>query len=199
MDGTVNGINIFMNQILYNLFQAFSVDYFLPPQANGKDIRFRILPSNTTAITNVLPRLGYPTYISTLAVTNLMQIEQSFSTISNFTSIKKIVIISGQLPTVPEYLPNTTTSSQSSNVSSNNKPIVSDFIVTSLPPESWRTGISYLPTAEYRMISLVGNQNINKIDLQVYFVDNNDVFYPLFIDINQTFDVKLLFRRKHRD
>lgn len=198
-DGTVNGANIYMNQILYNLFQAFSVDYFQSPQANGKDVRFRILASNTTAITNAIPRLGYPTYISTLAVANLMQLEQSFSSISNFTSIKKIVIMSGQLPTVPEYLPNNTSLSQSSNVSSNNKPIISDFVVTSLPPELWRTGISYLPTAEYRMISLVGNQNINKIDIQVAFVDNNDTFYPLFLDVNQTFDVKMLFRRKHKN
>lgn len=198
IDGTVNGATIFMNSILFNLFQAYSAQYFAAPQAAGKDVRFRILASNTTAITNVLPRLGYPLYISTLPVANLVQVQQSFSAISNFTSIRSIIITSGQLPTMPEYLPNVATYDQGSNVSTNNKPIVSDFEIPSMAPENTRDIAVYLPTAEYRMISLLGNMPVTKIDLQAYFTDINGNFYPLFLDVNQTFSVKLLFRRKNR-
>lgn len=195
-DGTVNGVNIFMNSILFNLLQAFSAEYFTTPQSNGKDVRFRILNSNSTAITNVLPRLGYPTYISTLAVANLMEVEQEFSCISNFTAVRSIAIITGQLPIIPEYLPNVATYDQLVNISANNKQIISDFEIPTLKPEDSRTTITYLPTAEYRMVSLTGFQNVNKIDLQVFFSDINGVYYPLFLDVNKTFSVKLLFRRK---
>lgn len=196
LDGTINGINIYMNEILFNLFQAYSAEYNTIPAANGKDVRFRILNSNSTAITNVLPRLGYPLYISTLTVPNLIEVQQEFTAISNFTSIRSIIITSGQLPTVAEYLPNIATYDQSSGVSSNNKPIVSDFEIPTLPPQESRTIIEYLPTGEFRMISLTGNQFINKIDFQAYFSDINGVFYPLYLDVNQTFSIKVLFRRK---
>ncbi len=196
IDGTVNGANIFMNKLLFNLLQAFSVQYFNTPAPTGMDVRFIILSSNTVAITNITPRLGFPTYIATLPAGNLIQLPQSFTTLSNFTSIRSVVLTSGLIPTLPEFLPDKTDGSQSNQVATNSKSIISDFEVTSLAPQQWRSNLTYLPTAEYRMISLLGNQPLTVIDINAYFVDVNGVFYPLSIDVNQTFNVKFLFRSK---
>ena len=196
IDGTVNGVEMWMNTILFNLLQAFTVEFFPTPQPLGKEIRFKILDSNTLAINNVIPRVNVPNAIASINVT-LLQLQQSFICLGNFNSVRSIVITTGQLPVMYEYLPNVVSNLQNQNVSNNNRAIVSDFEIPSILDENtFRTSITYLPTAEYRMISLLGNQSINKVDFQILFSDTNGIFYPLYLDIDRTVSIKVLFRRK---
>ena len=196
IDGTLNGVSMYMNTILFNLFQAFIAEYLPTPQPLGKDIRFKILDSNTLAISNVIPRVNVPNAIANINVT-LLQLQQTFICISNFFSVRSLVITTSQIPVQQEYLPNISSNLQNQNVSNTNRSIVSDFEIPAITDQnSFRTSITYIPTAEYRMISLLGDQSLNRVDFQVLFTDTNGLFYPLYLDVDKTISIKTMFRRK---
>ena len=54
----------------------------------------------------------------------------------------------------------------------------------------------YLPTAEYRLIDLLGDTPINAIDINIYWTDQFGTYHQLILARNTQCSVKLLFRNK---
>jgi hypothetical protein len=74
--------------------------------------------------------------------------------------------------------------------------ILTDFQITVTPTNNYNGEISYLPTSEYRWIDLTQGVNLNKLDLSAFWKDKFGNAYPIFLPVNCSANIKLLFRRR---
>jgi hypothetical protein len=101
------------------------------------------------------------------------------------------------IPVVSEYLPDTPmVSDQNSNVSANFLSIITDFVITRQDAKPRDNSFVYLPTAEYRMFSLLGNVPLRRLDIQAYFTTYGGHSLPLFLPPDGSMTLKLMFRKK---
>jgi hypothetical protein len=59
--------------------------------------------------------------------------------------------------------------------------------------------LSYIPTAEYRMIDLnnSSSEKLNNLDISVYWKDQYSTLHPLYLLAGCKCDIKILFRKKN--
>lgn len=130
------------------------------------------------------------------APATLYKFQQQATMVGQWNNARTIIITSSLLPSRPEFIP-TNVTANSNSVSSGSARIISDFL---LPPETnpmiGRTILEYLPTAEYRVIDLVGDAPLYSIDMQMLWTDFLGNVYPLILAPGSTFSAKILFRRK---
>lgn len=112
-------------------------------------------------------------------------LQQEFSTIFNWNPFKRVVIVSNTLPINSEYVKGS---------GSAQLKIITDFLpyVTHEVRTIWQ----FVPEGQYRLCDMVTNQEITQIDLQIYWIDQYDNFYPLYIPWNQEATIKLGFFNK---
>jgi hypothetical protein len=87
-------------------------------------------------------------------------------------------------------------SDQNSNVSANFLSIITDFVITRQDAKPRDNSFVYLPTAEYRMFSLLGNVPLRRLDIQAYFTTYGGHSLPLFLPPDGSMTLKLMFRKK---
>lgn len=85
------------------------------------------------------------------------------------------------------------------NVSSNNNisTIITDFTVSIGPNNLYAPEIDYLPTAEYRLNDMYGNQDLKNIDIQVSWKDKYGNYYPLMLPSGGKANIKIMYRKKN--
>jgi hypothetical protein len=192
-DGFVNGIGIYFNNLMSNLFQTFPYQFLGFGNGGGADSRLTIVPSVLTSIDNAVPRLNVPLEIANIP-TFLVLLDQQCSSIYNFNSILSIVLKSDRLPIVNEYLSNRSFN-QNYNVGSNFSSIVTDFEPNFNQATDIRSVYTYLPTAEYRKISMMPGVRVDTVDMRFLMVDMNGNSYNLFLLPDQTCTIKILFTK----
>lgn len=133
-------------------------------------------------------------------------ITQDYESISgNWSPVDAICITSTKLPISPEIVapaPGTFGNSDygisSATTGAAFQNIIADIVVGKGGAQEWRQFIGYLPTAEYRVISLNKSQEpIQNIDFFVWWrnrYDNN--LYPLRLYNGSAVSIKIMFRRK---
>ena len=179
-------IEIYFNTALYNNFYTTFHDIFKgfnAPDGKNNQIIFREEADNLTTL---------PAPYGS-CITN----KQEYEGLANIVSFSSIVITSSALPVRSEW-----TSGQISN-SNSNAPANSSFskIITdaeidiSIGNES-RSTITYLPTAEYRRLTLESDADIHNIDVRILWKDKYANLYPLLIPSNREASLKILFERK---
>ena len=127
-----------------------------------------------------------------------LQIVQEYSTIALWTPITSIVFTSNTLPVVPANIssPLLFINGEVYNNGGNNSNIsqvVTDFVSDD---GIYKPNIVYTPTAQYRLINLVGNTPIYNLDLNVYWKSRTGVLQPFKLSSGSTATIKLLFTRK---
>lgn len=75
----------------------------------------------------------------------------------------------------------------------NERKIVTDYILSTDEGPEIRSEIVYNPTAQYRYIDLISNSPLRQVDIQVYWVDFNNIYKPVYIRPGETITVKILF------
>lgn len=136
------------------------------------------------------------------------ELNQSFPGLGTWTSLRKILITSSTLPIVSEYVPSNVlspsnsgsppgivTQNQSTSINSS-MPVISDFVPQINRGEDARSIAYYLPTAQYKLVDMISDMPIYKVDLRVYWEDIYNNIYPLLIPNFQQANVKLAFIRK---
>jgi len=185
-NNVIGGVQIWFNQVLYDLFQSLP---FTTYDLNGF-IRLsvdRVLnPRENTATANDNTKL--------IGAVNTWAMIQNYPTLQQLNTARSIVITS-DLPCVNEYI-NSIGEVNSSNVSSIQLPIVSDFILASELGYDVFTQLNYLPTAEYRIFDLVSSSPLTKISLNFFWSDQQGVLHPLIISPKRTISCKVMFRKK---
>ena len=188
---TSNYINIYANTALYTLMSGFRADYYGYNIVEGKNYRFKIQSD-----------LGLNVFVINDTYSTL-QLNQEYSSGSLFSPISSIVFTTTMLP----VLPSNSTKPQIFNGqdtdlinSGNNNNIVSlitDFEVQDNNGYGFCSQISYIPTAEYRFISMnSGNQKITNIDINIFFRDQYSHLHPMYLMPGCKCDIKILFRKK---
>ncbi len=176
-EGTNQPISIYSNHILYTNFFNASLQIYDYGYGNddGKDVLYYIKNNNNNEYKS-----------------DYYEMKQEFSTLYSWNSFKTIVFATGTIPIKNEYIP---TSSQNPDGSINILPILTDFE----PPqeENLRTVLQYNPTAEYRMADLMGTSPLVKFDVRIYWTDNYQNLYPVYLPAHDGATIKFLFRKKN--
>lgn len=181
---------IYFNQQLQTLLNLPSISQGLPPNPNGTDY-IVMVKDYAKSLPDAGSRFGYPLGIQVL--TGVMtQVEQEFIQTTNFIDRDKIIFTSGSLPIVDEIIPGV--GSQNASVSNAFLPVLTDFALGGTGDRS--NFIEYLPTAEYRRITMRKSQPIDYIDLQLYYTTRDGNLIPLMLPPKGLVDVKLIFERK---
>lgn len=170
---------IFINSALQSYLSAFQ-SRFVGISPIGKDYIFNLI------------RFGFDTTIPTpfsLTATQ-KKFPQEYSTLQLWSSLRKILITTNSIPIISEYVP-----SNNSGISST-LPIITDFVPQIDFPGQNRSIAYYTPTTQYRLVDLKSSEQLNTIDLKIYWEDTSSNIFPLYISVFQQASVKIGFFKK---
>ena len=189
-DTTTGYIGIFFNASMFNLFSSFPVYILGTNQTLGRNVR---ISTSNFGGTNLIP-FPPPTYTSFAC-----QIIQEYSTISSWTPITSIVFTSNTLPIVPNQIsaPLLFYNGSIFNTGGNNSNIAQ--VITDFVAESYKPQIIYTPSAQYRLVNLVGNTPLYNLDIGVFYKDRIGVLVPFRLPSGGTATIKILFTRKYTE
>ena len=186
-------VEVFCNTILGDFFFSFWYYFFgenTPTKTDLKWIIKNIHNSNTT--------------LDPTVPTGYIKMTQDFSTLFNWPNISSIAFKSNLMNVRPEYitianstafLSNSNSNTAGSGIPSTNQ--ITDFIpsLSAQDPAGWRGGLTYVPSAQYRLLDLLGN-NQNAIDITIVWKDNQNNEYTLAIPPGGVANIKLAFIKK---
>jgi hypothetical protein len=116
---------------------------------------------------------------------------QEFPWVSQWTDVSMIVFTTSKLPVNKENL-----AAKQSNGNPIEISVITDFIpfkTNSLSEE--RTTLTYNANPA-RLIDLIGNLPIRSFDIQAFYVDNDGIFYPIYLQPSYSMSIKLAFYKK---
>lgn len=178
-------VSIHMNNLGYLMFDNFQSNFFVNNPNLNLSYQF---------ITKILPNNLNYVYVNGV-FTNTAYIEQNYSNMSYINSVKSIIFISNSLGTAKEITP-----SRSLNSSGilNGVPILTDFNVPNEKAGSLRERIEYSVNGlgNYRLVNINSTNDIKKIDVQAFWMDNLGRIFPVYLYRNTFFSMKMLFINK---
>jgi hypothetical protein len=188
---------IYVNAQLIEYFDAFPVFFNGYDQPNGFD--FYYIATNVQDC-QAYERFGtiYPPYSGTPPALQFITpdyyvITQEYSTTTYWISLRKILLISNSLPVANEYISNYGNSTASNNPA---LPIITDFVPNIQSGFEGRSIAYYAPTGQYRLIDLISDSPIRKIDIKIYWEDKSGNIFPLEISYFEEVNIKIGFFRK---
>lgn len=185
---------IFVNATLFNYLETFRVSFLGYNQSNGKDFLF------------ILDNPTYPTYVQAVDVSGnplspplvpparsaYWKYTQEYPVLNYWTSLRKIIIATNTIPVVNEYVP-----AQDNNSGiTNSFPILTDFVPSLEFAGQSRSIAYYFPTSQYRLVDMINDNPLYKINIKIYWEDKKGNLFPLYIPILQQANIKLGFFRK---
>jgi len=148
-----------------------------------KNLRFVFNdPRNTFQIPSSTEEDGY-----------LHMFEQEFDSTGLMTSLKNIIVRSKTLPVRTESFSSTKSSDL---ISGQTVSILTDFEIDGSTLKNQKNSITYVPSAEYRRINLLGHTGIRHISLEILWGDEDGNIYPILIPPNKPANIKILFEEK---
>lgn len=180
-----SGATLSINYALVNYFEGFRINY--NSTLNNGTFIFENTGNNGFNIS------GQTTAVST-PPTNLL-VQQDYSAMEYWLSLRKIVLISNTIPVNYEYIPAFDSAGTQTGVTVS-IPIFTDFVPNIELVGQSRSIAVYNPSAQYRLVDLLGNTPLYNIDLKINWQDKNGTYYPVFIEPGQQASVKIAFIRK---
>lgn len=186
-----SGTTIYFNAPLFDYFNSFPNVFNGYGTTNGKD--FSLIVKNN--YNNFVPigAAGSGGGSATFPLTNSWRLEQEASTLGYWSDFQSLAITTTQIPVQKEYLP------QSSLIAApegtiNYRPILTDFHPNENGPVDF-SPIQYIPQ-QWRWVDLQGQSPLDKVDIQLWWVDYGDNFHLLKIAPEQSASLKILFRAR---
>lgn len=189
-DNSANFIKIYFNSSLFNLFSSFPfIIESVSATPSGKNARI-IMTGFGGA--NVVP------FPPVAPVYTALQIVQEYSTIAVWTPITSIVFTSNTLPIISNQVSAPLLfyngkKFQSGGNNSNIAQIITDFVAND---GVYKPNIVYLPTAQYRLVNLVGNTPLYNLDISVFYKNRVGELIPIRLGSGGTVTIKILFTRR---
>ena len=212
--------SMFFNSNMYGLFANFKMNY-LGGDVAQNGLTYEILTNNDmgasqTAITGAGSPLFEMPFVSAAGVLQSLQytapaqnrqffaIEQDYkSTGTLWSPIGSIVFTTTLIPVVNEFVGAPQRFGDSNDASSSTtqnafQPIITDIALPLDSASDYRQFLEYVPSAEYRMISLSSsNQEIKNIDVQVFWKNRLDgSLVPVRMFNLSSISIKMIFRRR---
>ena len=136
---------------------------------------------------------GYPLFASPLtprAAGGTYIFSQEYPTSDYMNSIRKIVITTTSMPVQKEFFP---TPGNSNLSNTNSLPIVADFYLDLGNKAGNQTSVAIYTAQLYRLIDLISDNPMRKIDLEFFWSDRLNNLYPLTLSIYDTISMKIGF------
>ncbi len=190
---------IYMNQALLRYLEAFELFFNGYNQPNGADFIFRCTNTIPLNPSDATPPQVFPTDQNAFAFfgttpafpAQYFIFTQQYSMIQYWSSLRKILITTGTIPIAYENIPGPDNSSI--NVS---LPVLTDFVIPLENAGDSRTIAYYNPTAQYRLVDMISDTPLYRINIKVYWEDVFGNRYPMGIEYDQTSSIKIGFFRK---
>lgn len=186
------GPQIFFNQALQAFMNLPATNYKIPPNTFGLDYQI-LVPDSSKLIPAAGARVGYPVFLSALAFA-IIQVEQEYAQTNNFVDLNKLLFTSANIPVVKQFTPVNTSPTGGSTTQSSFQNVLTDFSIASLDHNF--TFISYLPTAEFRRISMLGNKPMDVLDISVTYTTFSGGLYNIILPPGGSLDIQLTFEKK---
>ncbi len=121
---------------------------------------------------------------------------QEYKTLYAWNSLRTVQFTTTAIPVRKENIPQNLTIQSANEGNPNFSGIMTDFIPNVTEGPESRLYIQYVPQSEYRLFSLLSQQPLRKLDLQIYYTDKFNQQFPVTIPPNESLSLKLMFRRK---
>jgi diketogulonate reductase-like aldo/keto reductase len=194
-------VNIYFNAPLYGLFSSFPARYLGYGQPFGKDFRILVTDIGGTNISPLIPPQVAPpplpapqVFVNYLAIATF----QETSTTSAITPIQAIVFTSTTLPVQASQVstPVVLQNNQQLGFAGNNA--ASANIITDLISDTgiYQPNLVYLPSSQYRLVTLYGNSPLSNLDISVFYRLRNGSLVPFRLQSGGTLSMKISFLKK---
>lgn len=118
---------------------------------------------------------------------------QQYLTFGAYNSVSSIVILCN-LPIQNEYIPSFT-NNPNNNIGSSFRNVLTDYVIDPSLLGGQRNKLVYIPSV-YRFIVLNSFDPISRIQLQIYWADNEQNLYPMRVTNGRSNSLKLMFIKK---
>lgn len=180
-------INLYCNTAMFNLLNSFEfVTYSTTGNGVGANYKLNVYNNQGTN------SMDMQTYTA-------LQLYEDYPSVNQWSPVSSIVLCSNTLPITgtiqgaPKVF-NSVSNSQSS--ANNSMKVISDFTVAlDNIGNGYRPSVDYSPVI-YRMVDMIGHSPITYLDIQLYWKDIYNNFYPMTLGSNQSCNIKILFRKK---
>jgi hypothetical protein len=177
------GIKIYSNFLLNQFFDPVPNIMIATNSVDGRDSLFVIEPTGNNNSTTNNPIGLYP-------ANNAYSMSSQYEILNNWSSLKSLIVTSSNLRTKEEYVQTRTTINSDSTLQ-----IITDFEPSRDYPGYSRAWQQYNADI-YRYIDLQSTEPLRTIDLQIFWTDLQGKIYPLLINPQTYFTIKLLFTQK---
>jgi hypothetical protein len=193
-DLILNEIQVYFNAPLFELFPSLPARYQgFSSTIDPFTFRLGFINIGSTNLQTITPN---PATVP--ATYEAIVLYQECSTTANLTPITAVVFTSNTLPIQPSQVSTPLILIEGGVVSlgGNNSDVAN--IITDLVSDSgsYRPNLVYIPQAEYRLITLYGNQPLFNLDLQIFYRLKTGQLIPFRIASGQSVTVKLAFLKK---
>ena len=164
LDSNPLPVQLWFNTILNENFDtSFDTEFYSYSAVDGKNVRYQVVDiggANFTADTEEESGGFYA-------------LNQEFDSTGQMTSFTSIILRSASLPIVNEAVSiQARAGTVQTGIGGGTESIISDFEIDLGSNKDLRAFIHYLPTAEYRRITMNGDTPINRIDIELLWKDN---------------------------
>jgi len=151
-------------------------------------------PQSTISISTTVG----PTTTTTTASPAWFIFTQQYKTIGLFNSLQSIVFTTNTLPIQQEYIPSSSVIGSRNNINGSIafRNVLTDFTPDIIESGEQRSRFVYNPQGQYRLIDLKTTLPLVKLDLQMWWTDEYNNLYPLYLSYNASNSVKLMFIKK---
>lgn len=190
---------IFINESSVRYLESFELFFNGYNRLYGADYFFRFTSTTPLNPTNIEPPPIFPTNQNSYAlfgttptpIASYYIYTEQYPIIQYWSSLRKILITTGTIPIAFENVP-----SNNNTDSAVSLPILTDYVIPLEHAGDGRTIAYYNPTSQYRLIDMLTDSPLYKINVKVYWEDIYTNRYPLTIGINQNASIKMGFFRK---
>ncbi len=135
---------------------------------------------------------GYPSNVFPATITGYISTTESYVSIGSWSDLKKIIITTNSLPIAGESIARGATPGNIVNP---------QYILSSFTPQveaagEQRSTIYYNPSSQYRLIDIISDMEVRRIDVTIYWEDFRNNWYIMDLQPNDNATVRLFFGKK---
>jgi hypothetical protein len=183
-------VQLYFNSPLFALFSSFPATYFTNSTSLGQN--WRIAVGDFTGTNSIYLPSTFTSANSTL----YSQVFQEYSTISNWSPVTSVCFLSSTLPIVSNQMSAPLLYNDGRVISIGNNANFAQ-IITDLETldNCYKPSLLYVPSGEYRYISMTGTSPISNIDVSVMWRNKLGILQPLYLASGGTCTIKFLFEK----
>ena len=190
LDGAVQPIRIYFNAPLYSLFSSFPARYNGYNVLLGENFPLLIANVGNTNLQTIITESG--------SQYNAIVFNQEWSTTASWTPITALVFTSNTLPIQPSQVSQPLVYNNGVLQNSGGSNSAVSNIITDIVSDSglYSPNLVYIPQAQYRYITLYGNQPLYNIDISIFYRLKTGELIPFRLQSGGSVTMKILFKKR---